>query len=115
MSKQLKSKPPVGSDELLVVNRRIQKTADELGLKISKYEGFARGGWGVDGNGYSPAGMWVFAVEASDPSKAIDQEPAGICAENITEALKEMREWAEYIFPTNEPSPAMGATEKAKL
>ena len=79
------------------INRRIQKQADDLGLKITNYEGFARGRWNSD-EGYTPPGMWVFTVEASDPSKTTDHEPANIVAENITDALQQMKDWAEYLF-----------------
>lgn len=95
----LKNTPDGGlpSTELLVVNRKIQKAADDLGLKISNYEGFARGGWGGDEGG-APAGMWVFTVEAADPSKTTDHVPANIVAENLADALNEMKKWAEYLF-----------------
>lgn len=101
MSEETKLKKKEGgglsSTDLLVVNRRIQKQADDLGLKITNYEGFARGGWNGD-EGYTPAGMWVFTVESSNSSKTTDHEPANIVAENLTDALNSMKEWAEYLF-----------------
>lgn len=77
---------------------RLSREANRLGLKITNYEGFSRGGWGTGDGTPAPCGMWVFSVEASDPSKTTDHEPANITAENIEGALTSMREWAEYLF-----------------
>ena len=80
------------------VNRLVSREADRLGLKITNYEGFSRGGWGMGDGSPAPRGMWVFSVSAADPSKTDDHEPANIVAENIPEAIKSMREWAQYLF-----------------
>lgn len=95
MKKITNGKLPIS--QVLTVNHQIQRQADNLGLKITNYEGFARGGWGGE-RGRTPAGMWVFMVEASDPSKTTDHEPANIVSENLADALESMEECAEYFF-----------------
>lgn len=77
---------------------RLAREADRLGLKITNYEGFSRGGWRTGDGTPAPCGMWVFSVEAVEPANTTDHEPANITAENITEAIESMREWAQYLF-----------------
>jgi hypothetical protein len=88
----------LSSSVLLAVNARIQKTAAKLKLKISNYEGYARGKWSTGDESPAPAGMWVFTVSPDDPSSTTDPEPMNVVAENITDALEQMESSAEYFF-----------------
>ena len=86
------------STDLLAINVRIQKSTTKLKLKISNYEGYARGKWSTGEEHHAPAGMWVFSVSPDDASATTDPEPMDIVAENITDALEEMERTAEYFF-----------------
>jgi len=88
--------PPLRNS--IKIHSRIQKQADQLGLKISNYEGFTRGGWKTGDKSPNPSGMWVFTIEAKYPTKTTDHEPAYITEENIDQAISEMCKWAKYLF-----------------
>jgi len=79
------------------MNTKIAKKAAALGLKITKYEGFARGGWGTGDEDKRPAGMWVFSVEPDQMEHG--EEPVCVCAENLTEALSQMDDAANDFLP----------------
>ncbi len=78
---------------MIEYNPKIQKTAEKFKLKITKYDGFVRGGW----TGGWP-GMWVFTVSPEDLNSTTDPEPMTIVAENIKDALKEIESCAKYYF-----------------
>lgn len=86
------------NDDLLAVDDRIQKAAARLKLKVTNYEGFARGKWSTGDGTPAPPGMWVFTVSPDDGSGKTDPETMNVVAENITEALEQMEGSAVYFF-----------------
>ena len=74
------------------MNRKIKKEAHKLGLKITEYEGFIRGGlW--DGE-MMHRGMWVFETS---PLHKTGKDSMTVCGFNLREVLISMKENAEYF------------------
>lgn len=80
----------ITTNQITNMNRKIKKEAHKLGLKITEYEGFIRGGlW--DGE-MMHRGLWVFETS---PLHETCEETMTVCEFNLREVLTSMSENAE--------------------